>query len=172
MPRGPKANGKVKSTHYYYAGGEKVELAPADDLVAVDARGLAKVPAAARAVVEKAGRSLAGGIRLIDRAALGEDAAEVEAAGRLYPVFRAGGAVIVAMPEVRIEESRAGYQKKIGTWLRSHAGEAVVEKHGDDRVDVKPASGGDALGIANGLAEQVGPEMAQVRFLRVTPRPT
>ncbi|HVK12653.1 MAG TPA: hypothetical protein VM597_28140 [Gemmataceae bacterium] len=170
MPRGPKAHGRTKAASYYYAGGKKIELAPADDLVALDGRGLAKVSAEAREVVERAGRPLSEGIHLVEKAFLGDDA-EVAAAGRLYPVFRSRGAVIVALPEVRIEDSRVGYQKKIGSWLRSHAGEAVVEKHSADRVDVRPASGGDALGIANALAEEVGPEMAQVRFLRVTGRP-
>jgi hypothetical protein len=36
---------------------------------------------------------------------------------------------------------------------------------------LKAASGHDALALANALTEQLKPEMAQPRFLRVTPRP-
>lgn len=165
---------------YYYAGGERVDLAPAEDVLAVDTRALAAadVPAKTRAAAERAARPLAGGVGLVHLSDLGDDAAAVEAklraAGVLHPVFRSHGALVVVLPEVRVEESRGAGQKRLGAWLRTHARDVVVESEADGRVVLRPASGygGDALALANQLAEQVGPEMAQARFLRVTPRPS
>jgi hypothetical protein len=165
---------------YYYAGGEKVELTRADDLVAVDERALANagLPEAIGAAVHKVMRSLSAGVGLVDCAKLGGDVAEVvralQAAKVTFPVFRSHGAVIVALPEVRVEETRGPKQKRLADWLASHTDDAVVKSRREDQLVLEPASGygGDALALANRLTEQVGPEMAQVRFLRVTPRPS
>jgi hypothetical protein len=170
------AKGPIGEPRYYYAGGKKITLAPADDLIAVDMRALsAGLPAAVRDSV----RPLSGEVGLINRADLGSDAAAtiqaLKATGATYPVFRAGGAVIVVLPEVRVEESRPGAkQKHLADWLASHSHEAVVKSRDQERLVLEPASGygGDALKLANKLAEQVGPQMAQARFLRITPGPS
>jgi hypothetical protein len=165
---------------YYYAGGERIDLTPAADLLAVDEEKLSgkEVSESVRSAVEKAARSRMSGIALVHRADLGDRAAAVEEAltraGALQPVFQAGGATLVALPEVRVEETRAGTQRRLERWLESHAESATVESRGEERIVLKAASGygGDALKIANELAEAVGPEMAQPRFLRLTAKPS
>jgi hypothetical protein len=174
------AQKSIGPPRYYYADGKKVALAPADDLIAVDTRTLnATLPKPLAATVRKSVRPLAGGIGLINRSALGSGAAAtiqaLVTAGATHPVFRAGGALLVVLPEVRVEESRPGAkQKHLADWLASHSHEAVVKSRDQERLVLEPASGygGDALTLANQLAEQVGPEMAQARFLRVTPGPS
>jgi hypothetical protein len=78
----------------------------------------------------------------------------------------------VVLPEVRVEESRGAKRKHLADWLESHAQETVVTSRSADRFVLQPKSGygGDALTLANQLTEQVGPELAQARFLRLLPR--
>jgi hypothetical protein len=166
----------VANSRYYYAGGEKVALTPADDLVAVDERALSSVPKAVENALRQNVQPLSGGVALLNRADLGADAHAamqvLEAAGAIHPVYRAQGALLVALPEVRVEETRGAKRKRLTDWLASHAKEAVVTLHGEDRLVLQPKSGSDALKLANELTEQVGPELAQARFLRVVPRPS
>jgi len=166
-------------SRYYYAAGKKVELNPADDIVAVDERALAgsSLPESVTTAIRKSLRPLSSGVGLVHRADLGNQAADVvralKAAGATHPVFRSHDALIVVLPEVRVEETRSGAkQKHLAEWLALHADDTVVKSQDQDRVVLEPASGygGDALALANQLAEQVGPEMAQPRFLRVMPR--
>jgi hypothetical protein len=162
----------TKSTRgaaYYYAGGEKIELTPADDLFAVeggDAR-------AAAGTTHPVGRALTDGLRLVTRAELGDAAKGLRGSKPKYPVFRSHGAVVVALPEVRVEEGRKAQRAKLDKWLKEHGDDVTVVSRDGDRVVLKPVSesGADALVIANDLTEEVGPEMAQARFIRVTPRP-
>jgi hypothetical protein len=178
MERMVKAS--IGEPHYYYAGGKKITLAPADDLIAVDMRALsAGLPKLIEAALRKSIRPLSGEVGLINRADLGSGAAAIidalEKAGATHPVFRVGETVLIVLPEVRVEESRPGAkQKSLSNWLASHSHEAVVKSRDHERVVLEPASGygGDALTLANQLAEQVGPEMAQARFLRIMPGPS
>jgi hypothetical protein len=114
------------------------------------------------------------GLRLVTRDELGDAVKRVGGSKLKYPVFRSHGAIVVALPEVRVEESRKSHQAKLRKWLAEHRDDVMVVCRGDDRVVLKPVSGSgqDALAIANDLAEHVGPEMAQARFIRVTARPS
>jgi hypothetical protein len=159
---------------YYYADGERVELTPADDLVAIDDQRFARadLPERVRALVEKAARPLTSGIRLVDRSMLEHDAAALAAlqkAGVVQPAYRSQGAVVVVLPEVRVEEGRGGATKRrLKQWLHRHAADADVDNEGDERITIRPKSGSgqDALALANSLAEEVRPELAQARFVR------
>jgi hypothetical protein len=90
-----------------------------------------------------------------------------------YPVYRAAGGIIEALPEVRVEESRQARQVKLREWLKEHGDEVRIVSENDDRIVLEPVSGAgqDALQIANQLAAEIGPELAQPRFIRITPRP-
>jgi len=161
----------TKSTRgaaYYYAGGEKIELTPADDLFAVEG-GDARAAAGSHAV----GRALTDGLRLVTRDELGDAAKGLGGSKSKYPVFRSHGAVVVALPEVRVEEGRKAQRAKLDKWLKEHGDDVTVVSRDGDRVVLRPVSesGADALALANVLTEEVGPEMAQARFIRVTPRP-
>ena len=162
---------------YYYADGQRVALTPADDLLALDEQheAVAGLSPEERAKLEEASRPLRGGLRLVPSDALARATrAALERAGALQPVFRAHGSVVVALPEVRIEESRPDAQERLKAWVASHGNKAVVRSQSDGAMVLAPVSGHgeDALALANALAEEVAPEMAQPRFIRVTPRPS
>lgn len=154
---------------YYYAGGEKIELTPAEDLVAVKNQ----VLQALEGVASTVGRALTDGLRLVAKHDLGHALKELGGPKSEFPVFRSHGGIVVALPEVRVEEGRKTHQARLEKWLTAHGDDVQVVSRGGDCMVLKPVSGSgqDALAIANDLAEQVGPEMAQARFIRVTPRP-
>jgi hypothetical protein len=163
------AKKSTRADAYYYAGGEKIALSRADDLFAVegdDMRSVSKAP-------PSVGRALTDGLRLVTKDELGDAAEESGGPKPRYPVFRSHGAIVVALPEVRVEESRKTHRAHLQKWLEDHGDDVTVVSRDGVRVVLKPVSGSgeDALMIANDLAEKVGPEMAQARFIRVTPRP-
>ena len=84
-------------------------------------------------------------------------------------MFRAQGAILVALPEVRVEESSTQRQRALHRWIRQHGDEAELIEDNGAKILLRPTSGhgADAIALANHLTEQVGPEMAQARFLRV-----
>ena len=73
------ARKSASASRYYYASGKKVELAPADDLIAVDERALAapSLPKWVRTTIRENFRPLSSGVGLIHRADLGSQAAEI-----------------------------------------------------------------------------------------------
>jgi len=152
---------------YYYAGGEKIELTPAEDLFAIESRNVRSLPGSSPAI-----RSLTEGLCLVapDELPASEG---LDTKKPKYPVFRSHGAILVALPEVRVEESRPKQRTQLDKWLKDHRQEVTVVSREDDRLVLEPVSGSgeDALLIANDLAEHIHPELAQPRFLRVTPRP-
>lgn len=92
---------------YYYAGGKRVLLEPATDLVAVDDASLAEqLPdLLASDAALRAGKALRGGIRLVEREALAPETFDrLQSAGVTQPVFRQDGAIMIALPEIRIED--------------------------------------------------------------------
>jgi hypothetical protein len=168
---------QLPSKHYYYADGERIELTRADDLVAIDEQRLtrAAVPEAIRAELRKSAQSLRAGICLMRHDTLSPETLKLlREAGALQPVFRAQDALIIALPEVRVEERRAAGQRRLQKWIDSHRDQALVRSQVEGRIVLEPVSadGEDALAIANALTEEVKPEMAQARFLRVLPRPS
>ena len=145
---------KAPGAYYYYAG-KKIKLAPAHGMFVVDGSDV--------------GQELTDGLRLVTAAQLKDHAAD----GKKFPVFKLDDSFVVAMPEVRVEESRPKQLAILHKWLTAHKKVVEVVSRSGDRVVLKPVSGfgGDALAIANGLTEEVGPEMAQPRFVRLAPRP-
>lgn len=181
MSKSPKKSHREKSAdgEYYYADGKRVKLDRADDLLAVDGRRLdaADLSASVRAAVERVARPLVSGMRLLDCAAL-DDPDALRAIAKtcvLHPVFRSHGAILVVLPEVRVEESRgAAKQRRLKEWLETHAANAVIKSQDDGcfTIELTSGYGGDALALANALAEEVNPEMAQAHFVRVVQRPS
>src|SRR5262245_18748767 len=89
----------------YYAGGRKVELDRDDEYVAVVQEAAQQAGLAAQ--FETATKDMprkGGGVVLAQRFALDEKTvASLRDAGALQPVYRSNDAVMVALPEVRIE---------------------------------------------------------------------
>jgi hypothetical protein len=162
---------------YYYASGQRVRLTPDEEWLAIDARRCEADEGAAhlKAVLRNASssRPLRGDLVLVRRDALSRRQLEALAKqGAIQPVFHAQGAALIALPEVRVEESSPERQQAVRRWLRQHARDAEIVEDRGDRIVLRPASGRgqDALALANRLTEQVGPEMAQPRFLRMVDR--
>jgi hypothetical protein len=163
------------SGDYYYAAGKPVRLTPDEEWIAVDARRseAADSTGSVQAVLRDASRPLRGDLVLVRRGALSDPQLDaLSKQGAIHPAFHAEGATLVALPEVRVEESSPERQKAVRRWLRQHGDEAEIVEDRGDRIVLRPTSGRgqDALALANRLTEQVGPEMAQPRFLRIVDR--
>ncbi len=171
MPR------QLPRKQYYYAGGQRIDLTRVEDMLAIDEQRLmgAAVPEAIREEVRQAVQPLRAGIGLARRASLSpKTTAVLKKAGALQPVFRAQGALMVALPEVRVEESRPTKQRPLEEWIRSHSEQALIRSRREGQIVLEPVSGHgeDALVMANTIMEEMETEMAQARFLRVLPRPS
>lgn len=117
---------------------------------------------------------LGKGLLLIDRGEFGEaEFARLREEPGVQPVFDAAGALVVALPEVRVEESRGAREKSaVRSWLKHRAVPlAIDEVDGRFTVHLESGRGRDALDLANALVEDLGPEMAQARFVRLVRKP-
>jgi len=166
------ARSRSRSGYYYYASGQPVALALDEDWLAIDTR---KFPAAGtsarlRAAILRDSRPLRGDLILVKRQAVPAKPLDaLRRQGAVQPVFRAKRALLIALPEVRVEESSVEGQRALHHWIRQHGDEAEVVEDNGEKILLRPASGDgiDAIALANHLTEQVGTEMAQARFLRV-----
>jgi len=158
---------------YYYAGGKRVPLEPATDLVAVDDTRLAeRLPdLLASDTALRSGTPLRGGIRLIQRDHLAADTLDrLQRAGVTQPVFRQAGATLVAMPEIRIEDDEAklaGIREFVADKAQPITGDA------EGRLTLHPLSddGRDAVTLANELVEHYQLNSVSPRFLHVVSGP-
>jgi hypothetical protein len=161
---------------YYYAGGEKVELDPDRDWIAVDVDrlGKSKRDASLKKAMMTDSEPLRDSLYLVDRARLSEsDLDRMEAEGATQLVYRHGNTRLVPLPEVRVELKAENDTEVLQKCLKSHSCDAeIVKKRGGSMV-LRPRSGrgSDALKIANVLQEEGSAQSAQARFLRMVPRP-
>ncbi len=160
------------SGYYYYASGQPVDLTLDEDWLAIDTRKFKAAGVSPRLQVAllKEARPLRGDLILMNRQEI--PAKQLDALtlhGAVHPVFRAEGAILVALPEVRVEESSTQRQRALHRWIRQHGDEAELIEDNGAKILLRPTSGhgADAIALANHLTEQVGPELAQARFLRV-----
>jgi hypothetical protein len=156
---------------YFYSGNDRIELTPAEDVMAIDLECAARLPEDQRAVLDAVEGKIARGIKVLDADRISATVrAALESVHALQPVFRSHGATLVVLPEVRVEESSQSRQAALREWLASNQARAHVVSEEGEQLVLRPASGSgaDALDIANELAEEVHPEMAQARFLRLT----
>ena len=160
----------------YYAGGRKVELDRDEEYVAVDQNAAEKAGLAAQ--VEKASKDsprAGGGVALVPRSALDKKTiASLRDAGALHPVYRHNQAVMVALPEVRVEFDTAEQRRAVMDVLaESDALPPSVSESTDAGLTVRPESGSgvDALKIANEIHERGEDAEASVRFIQFVPKP-
>ncbi len=159
---------------YYYAAGQKVELEPDEEHVAVDQAaakeaGLdAKVSAASVAAV-RAG----AGVFVTPRSSLTADTIkQLQKAGALQTVYRRDKAVVVAMPEVRIEFDTPAQRARVMSLLSPNVSHFSITEDTSDRLVIRPTSGKgeDALNLANRIQEHASPAAVSVRFVQFVPR--
>jgi hypothetical protein len=160
---------------YYYAGGKKIALKRDDELVAFDEAAAASAGVDARRLDAASGvRRGPGGVLVAPRRSLGErQMASLRKANALLPVFRRDQAILVALPEVRVEFDDAKERKAVKALLASKADAVKVTQDADDLLVLRLSSGDgdDALTLANQIYERARPAASSVRFIQFVPRP-
>lgn len=159
---------------YYYAGGTKVELQDDTEHVAVDRS------AAPGELMKSLSGSFtgapqqAGGVLIAPKASISaEQLASLKRAGALRPVFRRDRAMLVPLPEVRVELDNVEQRESVAKVLADAGDKMLIAEEASDRLVLKPASGSstDALNMANEIYERARPAASSVRFLQFVPRP-
>ena len=158
---------------YFYAAGKRVTLQVERRLWALDteALALAAIADSIRQEILAASRSLRGKYVLARVPAAALEA--LRAVHAVQPVYRWEDTVMVALPEVRVEESRPEPLRRLREWLASRRLRIEVSETEAGRLTLRPASGdaAEALAIANALQEEIEPELAEARFIRTVPSP-
>ena len=158
---------------YFYAAGKRVALQIESRVWALDteALSLAAIADTIRARILADARSLRGKYVLaqVPESLL----AVLRAAHAVQLVYRSADAVLVALPEVRVEESRPERLRLLRAWLDARGSSIEVSEPESGRITLRPASGDaeEALAIANALQEEVTPELAAARFIRSVESP-
>ena len=153
---------------YFYAAGKRVTLVVESSLWALDTEALAFAMMAdsMRRQILADARRLRGKYVLahVPFSALGP----LRAAHAVQPVYRSADAMLVPLPEVRVEESRPEHLRRLHDWLASRRQRIEVSEREAGRLTLRPSSGDaeEALEIANALQEEITPEFAEARFMR------
>ena len=158
---------------YYYAGGKRVTIEEDKSQVAVDvsragAAGLEKV------IAGLSGPRLPGGVVLTERSAFDKEGLErLRKAGALRPVFLHDRAVMVGMPEIRVEFDDEKQRQAVLDSIDKAPHPVEISEQSDDRLLLRPTSGSgdDALDVANYVYEHAHPAAASIRFVQFVPRP-
>lgn len=167
---------KSRSKAYYYAGGRRITLTPDKEWLVIAAQHLpTEVPEAVQAELQQKAQALSADLHMVRRAALSPATIDfLQQADAMAPVFRAAGALLVALPEVRVEEHRPVQQERLRAWLEHNPLAARISGQHTRGMVLTPVSGHgmDAVMLANRLTEEIAPEMAQAHFLRLVPQPS
>ena len=167
---------RSESAYFYDADGSQVPLGPSDEVaVQWKAADAANLPASVLAELKGQGRDLRQGVSMLPSAAVSDDVAQaLDKAGALQPVYRSvDGALVVVLPEVRIELADTAQGKELRAYLESFELGSEVLRDTGEQVVLRPTSnrGDDALNLANAIEEAVHPPLSQARFVRIVPRP-
>lgn len=165
---------KRTSSSYYYADGKRVRLEVDRDHIAIDLPSATSIGQSVMGPLRSSMSMLPGGtLAMVARAVLPKGALQaLESIGALRPVYRAAGARIVAYPEIRVDVSRAA-RDDVMSAIEQSGIPADMETTEGGEMTVRPKSGrgADALSLANCIHERARPASAQVRFVRIVPRP-
>lgn len=170
----PKGQGE---SYRYYASGKRIDVALDDQLLAIrqDLAAQADLPDAERERMRKSARPLRGDLVLVPTSCLSEASRKaLDSAGAVQRVFQADDATLVALPEVRVEDSSQARRKALRRWLDKHPDVAQILDDEGERLVLRPVSGEgtDAVRLAATLSEEVRVKSAQPRFMRVVKRPS
>ena len=160
---------------YYYANGQKIKLEPVDEFRAIDPhriRSGTKLRRDVEKLIRDTGSRAYRNVSIVPTEAVPvEMSEELSTRNAFQPVYKRGDSMMIFLPEVRIEEDRPEYRKKIQSMLKKLEPDLSIDQR-SYRTKVKPKSGrgADALDLANEIQETVAPDFVQARMLRVTPR--
>ena len=156
---------------YYYASGQRVALELDTAHLALD---LSALRGAQRAALGRAGRELSAQVVLFDTASAPDAKAMAAAPGAVaLPVFRSGSTLLVALPEVRVEDEDAEALERVSCWLAEQPRQGSVTETRNGRMTLHPgpALDHDSVALAREVVERCGVASASPRLLRVTPAP-
>lgn len=161
---------------YYYASGQRVELETDDEHVGVDRSAAQRAGVGPQVASAPSVAGQSASVAVVPRSALSDETlATLRQAGALQPVYRRHRAIMVALPEVRVEFDSPAQRKSVLKFLADRkAPPHSITDTSDDRLVIAPASGrgDDALAIANEIYEHAHPASSSVRFLQFVPKPT
>lgn len=158
---------------YYYARGERIGIAPDARHLAVDGR-RAESAGLAPALKGLAARRLPEGVLLVERSDVATSLVEqLRRAAVVMPVYHREEAILVPLPEVRVEIEGAGQREAVMQSLATAGQPTDVSEPVENWLLVRPRSGSgdDAIDLANHLHETAHPAAASVRFLQVVKKP-
>lgn len=164
----------MSTGHYYWAGGQKVPLATdphiAVDQTSAERHGLWAGELASAA--DTAGHHIGDGLLMLPRDAVSNELqGQLDRTGASAPVYRADESLIAVLPQVRVEATPGTTASQIRAAIANIDADASVNEPRPGRFIVTPSSGrgADALDLANHIVENLRPEAAQARFVRITP---
>ncbi len=160
---------------YYYARGKRVSLSEDEGFVALDLDRAEEVgiKLEVRNLLDEDAAELRRELYLVPRSGISEEVEErLSENGVLQPVLRHGDALLVALPEVRVETAGKKQNLAVRKFLESADVPSEIQSDQGQGFVVRPRTGRglDALRLANELHEETSVEMADVRFLRMVPR--
>ena len=158
---------------YYYARGQRIAIAADARHVAIE-RGRAQAAGLGAQVDALGSRRLPDEVLLAERGACDPALlAALRLAGAVQPVYRRAEALLVPLPQVRVELDHAGEREAVMRALASAPHAVDVSEPVANWLLLTPRSGSgdDAIDVANYLHETAHPAAASVRFLQVVPKP-
>ncbi len=160
---------------HYYADGKRISIEADTAHVAVDQARVGKDELSLLlGSVLGSSPHVPGGLLVVPRAALDPRALErLTALGALRPVYRRGHALMVPLPQVRVELEGEAQRRAV---LEAIPRSPYQVRIADDRpeyltLDVPSGDGDEALSVANFLYETAHPAASSVRFVQFVPRP-
>ena len=153
---------------YYYADGQRVLLQADPHHAAYDLQDSRQQRAQAAG-----GRMLNAHVWLV---ALNTDDSEssmpASPPAQRLPVFRSGAMLLVALPEVRIEDDDPAHLLAVQHWLAADHQRAALLAHQPGRMTLQagPALAHDGVTLARLVVEVCGVRSASPRLLRVSPK--
>ena len=155
--------------NYYYAGGRKIELEADNEHVSVD-RAIAEAAGLSSGAMDGGVSDRRSGVVLSEKSSLGHDVLDA-----LHSVhaLRPDQAVLVALPEVRVEYDDLTQRNAVKKLVASGFHDAAITEETENRLTLRPRSGDarDALKMANEIFELAHPAASSVRFVQFLPKP-
>lgn len=159
--------GKIE---YYYDSGQKVEIALAEDFMAIIPSALdsKEFPEKEKSNIISKGTLLQKDVVFLESSNFSKDLwGEIKATGSFYPVYRFGYTLMVSLSEIRIEDSRPDTIDRVLEWAQSNNVRATYSKDDTELIISPYSSEHSTLALANKLYEELELESVQPNFIRI-----
>lgn len=155
---------------FYITGGNRIELEHADDLVAIDRQRIEAMHT--DRFLSKSGRQISQGIEILTNEEIDETTMlELKNHRVIRSVYRSSGAILVLLPEIRMESENAHRLDEIAEELNAKLIGMVEASPGRIRWIINDEHATNTLRLANQLIERFPEVSITPRFLRIVDRP-